>query len=236
MNFSDTLAFRQWFAASKVVDDQRRPLVVYHGTQCDFTFFDRTEDIGFHFGTAETANQRLRHLRRGYSPRAEGDCILPVFLRIENPLRLRDLFTWEPDDVANKLADQGIITPEEAKRTQIVDRRQVCDWLAAKGYDGIVYQNMGEGLRRLNRDEEPPVEVLRKHDRDDESDTFRAVLCGRTMGTGPDSAAALADARKKMRRAKLLPTDSYIAFRPEQIKSATGNRGTFSPRSASLVA
>ncbi|MDY0007929.1 MAG: strawberry notch C-terminal domain-containing protein, partial [Spongiibacteraceae bacterium] len=31
------------------------------------------------------------------------------------------------------------------------------------------------------------------------------------------------------------PTDVYIAFRPEQIKSATGNRGTFSPGDANIL-
>ncbi len=34
------LAFYRWFGNSKVVDDQGRPLVVYHGTSADFNTFD----------------------------------------------------------------------------------------------------------------------------------------------------------------------------------------------------
>jgi hypothetical protein len=36
-------AFYNWFGDSKVVDEQGRPLVVYHGTDADFDVFDRTK-------------------------------------------------------------------------------------------------------------------------------------------------------------------------------------------------
>lgn len=60
---------------------------------------------------------------------------------------MSDLHDWAPDAVVNELVDLGVISPEQADVTQLVDRDQVRDWLAAKGYDGIVYANETEGGR-----------------------------------------------------------------------------------------
>src|SRR5690606_20304992 len=37
-----TPAFKAWFGDSKVVDDQGKPLVVYHGTAADFSIFSKS--------------------------------------------------------------------------------------------------------------------------------------------------------------------------------------------------
>ena len=70
--------FWRWFGDSKVVDDQGRPLVVYHGTKSKFTVFDTTRGIGSWF-TAD---------RQGAS--LFGDAI-SVYLKIKNPGTLADL-------------------------------------------------------------------------------------------------------------------------------------------------
>lgn len=57
MDLTDRTAFKKWFRDSKVVDDEGKPLVVYHGTQYSFNAFDPdmqgdtvySEDIGFFF-------------------------------------------------------------------------------------------------------------------------------------------------------------------------------------------
>lgn len=116
----------------------------FHGTDADFDQFDQTNDIGFHFGSAEIADGRLRQMGDEEGEYPEGSNIKPVVLDIKNPLRLPDLHTWDPDEVARALADQGIITPEEAE-VELVDQDQVQAWLAAKGYDAIVYANETEG-------------------------------------------------------------------------------------------
>ena len=54
-----TDTFKRWFSGSKVVDSRGNPKMVYHGTDSeDFETFERTEDIGFHFGTARQASAR----------------------------------------------------------------------------------------------------------------------------------------------------------------------------------
>lgn len=137
---ADTPAFRRWFGDSKVVDEGGRPLVLYHGTDAPFTVFDRTSDIGFHFGSPDTARTRLEHTGAADSGR-----LIPVYLRIRNPLRTDDLWLWEPKEVLRELRGQGIITRNEATQADLVDREWVRDKLAAKGYDGIVYKNVAEG-------------------------------------------------------------------------------------------
>lgn len=149
--------FRRWFGQSKVVDKAGNPLVVYHGTDADFDTFERTEDIGFHFGTARAANARvgaspaaIRETLRDGGPfeHQEGRAVMPVYIKIENPLRLPDLNDWSPRNVIAELERRGIITQQQADDASIVDREAVRDWLKAKGYDGIVYRNRVEGNGR----------------------------------------------------------------------------------------
>lgn len=127
------------FARSQVVDQAGRPLVLYHGTDAEFDVFERSDDIGFHFGPRETAEARLTQagMRNGR--------LMPVHVAISNPLRLPDLHTWAPNPVLAALEDAGVITGEQADAVDSVDRETVRTLLASKGYDGIVYANKTEG-------------------------------------------------------------------------------------------
>lgn len=176
----------QWMAAgniatvSKVTDpDTGEPMVVYHGTQADFDEF-RTSGLGAHFtGDASVA-----------SAFGEEGSVLPVYVRIRNPLRIADHGGHHDDakGVAEALIDAGTL-PADYLGDHFYSRLMADDALGntekylannkaeiermrgivkAQGYDGIVYRNTAEG-----------------------------------------------------------GGDSYIAFRPEQIKSSIGNTGAF---------
>lgn len=74
-------AFKRWFGDSKVVDENGRPLVVYHGTNTEFDTFDRGKassaygsKYGFYFANKEVAE--------GY-----GD-VMPVYLAMKNPYKV----------------------------------------------------------------------------------------------------------------------------------------------------
>jgi hypothetical protein len=138
-DFGKQQSFWRWFGDSKVVDEAGRPQPVYHATDADFTEFQRSEDIGFHFGPTHAANVRARQAQ------LEDASIMPAYLRIEKPLRMPDLHTWAPRDVAANLVSLDVITQEQADQAGEIGREQVRDWLAAKGYDGIVYENETEG-------------------------------------------------------------------------------------------
>ena len=77
----ETEAFRKWFGDSKVMDDGGRPLVVYHGTDNQFTAFDPSRhdseaEPGFFFTTV--SEQAADY----------GEKVLPVYLAVKNPLEI----------------------------------------------------------------------------------------------------------------------------------------------------
>lgn len=81
---TETPEFKQWFGDSKAVDDDGRPLVLYHGTDADFEAFDPVALNG------HKRNGRL--LGPGYyftTDREQaakyGDRVISAYLRIENP-------------------------------------------------------------------------------------------------------------------------------------------------------
>jgi hypothetical protein len=89
--------FWRWFKNSKVVDAQKRPLVVYHGTPSDFDTFDSSFHgqsdpgylgEGFYFGTKAAGST--------YSTRENGR-VMPVYLSLQNPYIIHD-GNWQATD------------------------------------------------------------------------------------------------------------------------------------------
>lgn len=146
---TETKAFRDWFGGSKVVDENGKPLVVYHYTNNSFTTFDisKAEDhgaafwfTGRKFGEGEFAGRSKE---------------MTVYLDIKKPFYTKDQY----------LVEEGPADPDFMKK------------MRKGGYDGIIYA-----------DPKNPT----------------------TSDGGSDMS-------------------QFVVFRPEQIKSATGNRGTFDP-------
>jgi diguanylate cyclase (GGDEF)-like protein len=243
---ADRAAFQRWFKGSKVVDESGEPLVVYHGTvaEQDFAKFDVTEDIGFHFGTALAANDVTdSHTATYYGdPTSEIPArIIPAYLAIKKPLRLPDLEDWAPPELLSQLEDLGVITEQEREDTghDEVTAEWIREKLEAKGYDGIVYRNQTEGLQRDRRVSRYGLKAERSPDwwTEQHPAEIWAVRAddGRLAGTGKTRAEAMADAKAKIKAGKFERTeDSWIALRPEQIKSAIGNRGTFDPEAGEI--
>lgn len=140
--------FQAWFKESTV----RRP--VFHATSAsDFHRFDTSRgDLGSHFGSLE---QALHVSRERMTVEDEGARIIPVWLQLTNPLRLKDEGSFHADGIAPQLERKGLLPPGEGERI-----RRECDrdWRARKdydeqlrgliqaaGYDGVVYSNKHEG-------------------------------------------------------------------------------------------
>jgi hypothetical protein len=116
-----------WFGDSKVIDTQGDPLVVYHGTNTNFKEFKKWS----HFGTKKAANQRLKNKKDGAN-------IIPVYLKIENPLILTD---GEANDPAI-LRDAVLSGKYDAIYPDL--KQWASNWrmtLEKLGYDGIFYKN-----------------------------------------------------------------------------------------------
>lgn len=162
---TETPEFKTWFGDSKVVDENGAPLVVYHGTNADFSAFDPSAQGSSGQGSGEpgfffeaSPDNAGRYTRQG-----GGGNVMPVYLSLKNPLIVeRTNAKYDYDGSYNRVAFANFID----------------DALEA-GHDGVI---------------------------------FRDVL----------------DRGKR--------STQYVAFYPEQIKSAIGNRGTFDPTVASILA
>jgi len=73
-------AFKRWFGESKVVDADGEPLVVYHGTDDNFSEFSGAGGVNYFTPDAAYADRFTA-----------GGSIMPVYLSIKNPLDARDL-------------------------------------------------------------------------------------------------------------------------------------------------
>jgi hypothetical protein len=176
-NQTETPEFKVWFGDSKVIDENDKPLVVYHGTNKDFKEFDvkkthsierRSDYVGkgiFFTKNIETAEK--------YSIQAKlktGETtinIKPVYLKIENPLIINN-YEKDMKKVFNFFGDEDGINYFKIKKE---NPENIQRELIKRGYDGLIDNLYGQ----------------------------------------------------------------YAVFKPNQIKSAIGNRGTFDPNSADMT-
>lgn len=97
-NFNDFKGknFKEWFGASKMVDEQGNPLVCYHGTNSKFDAFktgNRANDEGFY------GDGFYFTFRRSGGGKGEasyyGKNVMDVFLRVEKPFDFSDLYKYK---------------------------------------------------------------------------------------------------------------------------------------------
>lgn len=139
-----------------------------------------------------------------------GGRVMPVYLSIQKPLRIVDMGAWGPDQLAEELNKMGVISDywaEEIPR-RLDDPDDDFDALAV--LRGEIRKAGYDGIVYLNRGEGFDAVGLEDFIASDPSDSeFRAAV--------PDA------------------KDSYIIFRPEQVKSAIGNNGQFDPKNADIT-
>lgn len=144
--------------ASKVVDEDGKPLEVYHGTTSSEPFFIfEKDDVGFHFGTEEQAKERA----------TDEKSIIKAYLNIRNPLVIpQDIGDWNGLNMADYILSGDIdfdITEDLRKTEKDIETlekiaadtdsdgynssasKAMREFLKSKGYDGIQYLNSFEG-------------------------------------------------------------------------------------------
>ena len=146
---------------SRVQYDQSVPIQAYHGTRSDIANFE-IGDIGFHFGTYEQANNRLRGTQRDRGENT-GENIMPVNLDIRNPIELLDVGNWDnPLEVAGKMLASGIrinkLNPDssigtdgsdsKARLEEIYNRAQ--EVIEFYGGDDLTLRGTEEGFQMLD--------------------------------------------------------------------------------------
>lgn len=149
-----TPEFKKWFGDSKVVDESGEPLTYYHSTTSpkQIQQFEKRSGLSGHFGTLKAAEDRMRQAREdGTFDENAPASIVPVYLSIQNPVRMSDVHFDNAEEMVLDLRDKNIISAKEATKLNVYDNedkrfdmRPVVDLLKKKGYDGIVYENAVE--------------------------------------------------------------------------------------------
>ena len=150
---TDTDAFRRWFAGSRVVDAQGRPLVVYHGSKRKgFRVFEPTRGLPAGTGQAVlgegiyftvSAQEAKRYAGRGGQ-------VVAAFLRVTRPFRVRqDWFgpSAEAIAVAHMTREVGAAWARDqwararAYKTLLgtsIPPAVLTSMMQAEGFDGVV--------------------------------------------------------------------------------------------------
>lgn len=206
---TETPEFKRWFGDSKVVDANGKPLVVYHGTTSSFDAFSEA-----HQGKVTRATSS----KYGF------------------------FFTNEPR-TAKSYADYGaIVTPVETLISQAETAGNRGDW---DKYQSLIEEaeNLEKSLTgdgRARGQNIMPVYL-----------SIQNPLEIDAAGENPEGIGGInkliAQAKRRGNDGVIIRNfddaagfsndnaDHYIAFRPEQIKSATANRGTFDPNNPSIL-
>lgn len=122
--------FKDWFTESAVVDTAGQPLVVFHGTRKSFDAFDSTNSIfddGALFFT-DNAGAAENYARDSDLRLRKGSHIIPVYLRILDPLRI---------DFGGDSDIDGLM--------------EVREEAIAKGHDGVIALNTNDGYGLMNQ-------------------------------------------------------------------------------------
>lgn len=118
----DSQEFSTWFNQSRVIDENTgTPLIVYHGTNSDFSEFELTEGIelfGAFFSECPDEAHEWAELK------GDNTLIMPVYLRIENPADYGDVC-----DAIDRISRRGIRDPSPT---------QVTNSLRRAGFDGYI--------------------------------------------------------------------------------------------------
>ena len=128
--------FYKWFGDSKVVDEQGRPLVVYHSGAKNITEFDTNKrspfgsfGIGFYFAKYKEFAEDFGRLRQGRNAQTYA-----TYLKIQNPYTIEQYFN-EKLNVVKQMEKDGK-DAYASKELQAEAERKTQQELIKQGFDG----------------------------------------------------------------------------------------------------
>lgn len=251
---TDTPEFKRWFGDSKVVDGNGDPIVVYHGSGSKFTTFDK--EMSGSFTGAESAKKGFfftssNTLAESFATEAQKQKVNLNDIK----LSIEKLPDNEFDDLYQSLGlDNYFGEMQYMDSQEIVDARsQAVSYIiesiendatahpddrsnysrSLKKYINPDLFNVGE-VKGVYLKISDPLIVDFKDEYQDSAITSsidKAIKNGNdgVIFKGMMDAAALTD-----KGSGYIKSDVYVTFEPNQIKSATGNVGTFDPENANI--
>lgn len=200
----------KWFKNSVVAGKDGKPLRMYHATSQDFSVFDRMksaewrkfvsmDNIGSWFSDNPAATEK-------YASK-EGINIVPVYLRIENP----KVYTKFSDFINEMRAAAGLEPTKQAPGK--VDPEPLRNKLKAEGYDGITFAKTNNG---------PIFDKLK----DLQTQSAEAAATGnmaKSFRLKKEIKELRAQIDKQNTSTEFDDQQVWVAFEPDQIKSAIGS-------------
>ena len=193
--------------SSKVVDENGEPMVVYHGSNNEFTKFD-TARIGSSTGTSDGRGFYFTTDKDyAYSFSKDGN-ILSVFLNIDNPLSLKEKTITKRQlfDIIKRIDEKEVAA--DGEHWFISNYANYYD----VGIDGAIREAAESEYPYSDNDVELVNSLISA------SGNFKYVVNSVYEITG--------------RSSEIVPKENgtvhYVVTNPNQIKSATGNNGNFS--------
>jgi predicted transcriptional regulator len=226
--------FKKWFGKSKVVDENGEPLVVYHGTSdYGFNIFDFLK-LGERTG-AKSAEEGIfftssKAVADGYAHLGEGDTFAPMVEQIKKlESQLNDLQKTPLKDITPQL--QETYAKLESQKNEIGRELHQARMQRGSIIDsgGLPPKAPGAGVYSTYLSFQNPkiVDLKGKTARAlDQAQTFTDII-KEAKANGHDSVIFKNAKDNATSDTVNIESDIFVAFSPEQIKSATGNRGTF---------
>lgn len=212
--------FTEWFGDSQVVDADGNPLVVYHGTDEEFDVFEmnRPARRAVMFDEREVESQGSFFSEDEADARSYGRNVMPVYLSVQNPFIQPDYIPISSrDPEAVQLAQRAwedaeyILEPliyEDAQGRRLIDYNN--------GISATEVDPDGEWIGKLFVDGKIDWDVLDNPD-----------VVARMKERGYDGA--------RVNEPNDESGSSWFVVRDVQVKSATGNQGTFGLESPSIL-
>jgi hypothetical protein len=231
---TDSPYFKKWFDKSKVVDENGEPLVVYHGTSdYGFNIFDFLK-LGERTG-AKSAEEGIfftssKAVADGYAHLGEGDTFSPMVEQIKKlESQLNDLQKTPLKDITPQL--QETYAKLESQKNEIGRELHQARMQRGSIIDsgGLPPKAPGAGVYSTYLSFQNPkiVDLKGKTARAlDQAQTFTDII-KEVKANGHDSVIFKNAKDNATSDTVNIESDIFVAFSPEQIKSATGNRGTF---------
>lgn len=199
-------AFERWFEGSAVVDVAGRPQVVYHGTLSSFDEPDTGHGLGFHVGNAKQASDAaLRKRDHGWT-RYQRNVDEAIGGEQVMPLYAAIRNPLRLPDLEDWVPYQVVAVLKQEKALP----DDVCDRLMAAvspPWEGEIAPRGHFEAIRSALEAAGYDGIVYRNEREGTVGGFRRESSG----------------------------DSWIAFRPWQLKSATANRGSFDPAHPSVL-
>ena len=193
--------------SSKVVDENGEPMVVYHGSNNEFTKFD-TARIGSSTGTSDGRGFYFTTDKDYAYSFGKGGNVLSVFLNIDNPLSLKEKTITKRQlfDIIKRIDEKEVAA--DGEHWFISNYANYYD----VGIDGAIREAAESEYPYSDNDVELVNSLISA------SGNFKDVVNSVYEITGKSS--------------EIVPKENgtvhYVVTNPNQIKSATGNNGNFS--------